>query len=79
MANQGNIVFNIFKIPELRKRVFFTLAMLIVFRIGTYIPIPGINAVALERLFTQTGGGLLGFLDLCCRWKLGQCCRCRLA
>jgi len=64
MANQGNIVLNIFRIPELRKRVFFTLAMLVIFRIGTYIPIPGINAVALERLFTQTGAGLLGFLDL---------------
>lgn len=64
MANQGNIVINIFRIPELRKRVFFTLAMLVIFRIGTYIPIPGINAVALERLFTQTGAGLLGFLDL---------------
>ena len=64
MANQGNIVLNIFRIPELRKRVFFTLAMLVIFRIGTYIPIPGINAVALERLFAQTGAGLLGFLDL---------------
>jgi len=64
MATQSNIVVNIFKIPELRKRVFFTLAMLIIIRIGAYIPIPGVDAVALEKLFAQTGGGLLGFLDL---------------
>ncbi len=63
MALEGNIAVNIFKIPELRKRIFFTLLMLVIFRIGAYIPVPGINAVALERLFGQTGG-LLGFLDL---------------
>jgi len=65
MNNGGNIIVNIFKIPELRKRVFFTLGMLLVFRIGAYIPIPGVNAIALERLFSETGGGgLLGFIDL---------------
>jgi len=64
MATQSNIVVNIFKIPELRRRVFFTLAMLIIIRIGAYIPVPGVDAVALEKLFAQTGGGLLGFLDL---------------
>ncbi len=64
MAAQSNIVVNIFKIPELRRRVLFTLVMLIIIRIGAYIPVPGVDAVALERLFTQTGGGLLGFLDL---------------
>jgi len=61
---QSNIVLNIFKIPELRRRVLFTLAMLVIIRIGAYIPVPGVDAVALERFFTQTGGGLLGFLDL---------------
>jgi len=65
MDVSGNIIVNIFKIPELRKRVLFTLGMLLVFRIGAYIPVPGVNAIALERLFSQTGGGgLLGFLDL---------------
>jgi len=64
MAEQGNIVLNIFRIPELKRRVFFTLFMLLIFRVGSYIPVPGIDAVALERLFQQTGGGLLGFLDL---------------
>jgi preprotein translocase subunit SecY len=64
MAGESNIVVNIFRIPELRRRVFFTLAMLIIVRVGAYIPVPGINAVALQRLFQQTGGGLLGFIDL---------------
>jgi len=64
MAERGNIALNIFRIPELKKRIFFTLLMLLIFRIGSYIPVPGIDAVALERLFQQTGGGLLGFLDL---------------
>ena len=64
MAQQNNIVLNIFKIPELRKRVLFTLLMIVIVRIGAYIPVPGVNAVALERLFSQTAGGILGFLDL---------------
>ncbi|MGQ9615165.1 MAG: preprotein translocase subunit SecY [Spirochaetota bacterium] len=65
MPGEGNIVLNIFRIPELRRRVLFTLIMLVIVRIGSYIPIPGIDAVALERLFAQTGArGLLGFLDL---------------
>jgi preprotein translocase subunit SecY len=64
MAAGTNIVGNIFKIPELRRRVIFTLLMVLIVRVGAYIPVPGINPVALERLFTQTSGGLLGFLDL---------------
>ena len=64
MAGTGNIAINIFRIPELRKRVLFTLLMVLIVRIGAYIPVPGIDAVALERLFTQSAGGLLGFLDL---------------
>ncbi len=64
MAKQSNIVMNMFKIPELRKRIFFTLGMLVIVRVGAYIPVPGVDAIALERLFTQTGGGLLGFIDL---------------
>jgi preprotein translocase subunit SecY len=64
MAQQGNLVLNIFKIPELRKRVIFTFLMVIIVRVGAYIPVPGINTVALERLFSQAAGGILGFLDL---------------
>jgi len=47
---------------ELRHKVLFTLAMLLVFRFGSHVPVPGIDATAMERLFQQ--GGLLGFLDL---------------
>lgn len=47
---------------ELRQKVMFTLAMLLVFRFGSHVPVPGIDAAAMERLFQS--GGLLGFLDL---------------
>lgn len=53
---------NAFKVGELRQKLLFTLAMLLVFRFGAHVPVPGIDAQALERLFQQ--GGLLGFLDL---------------
>jgi preprotein translocase subunit SecY len=55
---------NIFSIPDLRKRVLFTFLMLAVYRVGGHIPVPGVNFEALETLFRQQGGGLLGFLDL---------------
>jgi preprotein translocase subunit SecY len=55
---------NIFRVPDLRKRVLFTLAMLAVYRLGSHIPTPGINTSALENLFKQQQGGLLGFYDL---------------
>src|SRR5437870_9384889 len=55
---------NIFRIPDLRKRVLFTLAMLAVYRLGGHIPTPGINPDALTRAFEQQAGSLLGFYDL---------------
>jgi preprotein translocase subunit SecY len=55
---------NIFNIPDLRKRVFFMLALLAVYRIGAHIPTPGIDAAALENFFTQNQGTVFGFLDL---------------
>jgi len=55
---------NIFSIPDLRRRVVFTFLMLAVYRVGGHIPVPGVNFQALEALFRQQGGGLLGFLDL---------------
>lgn len=55
---------NIFKIPELKKRVLFTLAMLLVYRVGCHIPTPGINAQALAEWMKSQAGGILGFLDL---------------
>jgi preprotein translocase subunit SecY len=55
---------NIFKIPDLRKRVLFTLGMLAVYRLGGHIPTPGINADMLAQFFNQNSGSALGLVDL---------------
>jgi len=55
---------NILKIPELRSRVLFTLAMLAVYRIGAHVPTPGINNDELAKFLLDRGGALLGFLDI---------------
>jgi len=55
---------NILKIPELRSRVLFMLAMLAVYRIGAHIPTPGIDGDALSAFLLGRGGALLGFLDI---------------
>jgi len=53
---------NAFKVPELRKKVLFTLAMLFVFRIGVHVPVPGIDRTVIENLVNS--GQLLGFFDV---------------
>lgn len=53
---------NIWRVPELQRRVTFTLVMFAIFRMGTYIPVPGVNPMVIERLFTS--GNLFGLLDL---------------
>src|ERR1700681_2848475 len=55
---------NIFRSPDLRKRVLFTLAMLAVYRLGGHLPTPGVNFLKLEDFFNQNRGSLLGFVDL---------------
>lgn len=55
---------NIWNMPDLRKRVLFTLGLLGVYRIGSYIPTPGINHAALLSFFEQHAGSVAGFLDL---------------
>jgi preprotein translocase subunit SecY len=55
---------NLFRIPDLRNRVLFTLALLGVYRIGAQIPTPGINTKVLEMLFQQGQGSVLGIFDL---------------
>ncbi len=55
---------NIFKIPELRTRIMFTLMMLVVYRIGAHVPTPGINNEELAKFLHEQGGALLGFLDI---------------
>ncbi|MCC6130326.1 MAG: preprotein translocase subunit SecY [Acidobacteria bacterium] len=55
---------NIFAVPDLRKRVLFTFGLLAVYRIGSHIPTPGLDAKAFEEFFRSNAGGLLGFLDI---------------
>lgn len=54
---------NIFNIPELRRRIFFTLGMLAVYRIGCHIPTPGIDSQVLAQFFSGTEGTLLGLVS----------------
>ncbi len=59
---------NIFKLPDLRKKVLITLALIAVYRLGCFIPTPGIDGQALSHFFTELakkqGAGLLGFMNL---------------
>ncbi len=55
---------NVFRIPDLRKRVMFTLGMLAVYRLGGHIPTPGINVARWEDFLTRNSGGIFGFFDL---------------
>ena len=55
---------NIFKIPELKRRIFFTLALLVVYRIGVHVPTPGIDSLALASFFARAKGTLLGLFDM---------------
>ncbi len=57
-------VLNVFRIPDLRKRVLFTLGLLAVYRLGAHIPTPGIDTVKLEQFFAANQGTLFGFIDL---------------
>ena len=60
-----NINFGAFnKATELKKRIWFTLGALIVYRLGTFIPLPGIDPVALETLFSQQANGIIGMFDM---------------
>ena len=69
----ANLNFSAFgKATELKKRILFTLGALIIYRLGTYIPVPGIDPIALERFFTAQGGGLLGVLDMFAGGALGR-------
>ena len=61
----ANINFGAFsKATELKQRIWFTLGALIIFRLCTFVPLPGIDPVALEQLYQQHAGGMLGMLNL---------------
>ncbi|MBI3547741.1 MAG: preprotein translocase subunit SecY [Elusimicrobia bacterium] len=64
---------NVFEVPDLRKRVLYTLGALAVYRLGAAIPIPGINSEAIRALFAATSANnILGFLDMFSGGALGQ-------
>ena len=52
------------KATELKKRIWFTLAALIVYRLGTWIPVPGVDPHVLAEMFRRSGGGILGMFDM---------------
>ncbi len=64
MPNVVDTVRNIWAIEDLRRRVLFTFAMLAVYRLGAFIPTPGVDTVALAEFFKQANSGVFGFLDL---------------
>jgi preprotein translocase subunit SecY len=66
-SNAAAAVTNIFRTPELKEKIFFTLLCLLVYRIGAHVTAPGVDVVALQDFFRnsgQAGGGLLGLYDL---------------
>lgn len=66
---------NIFKIPDLKKKVLFTALILVIYRLGSFIPIPGINASALRDFLgsaSKSGGNLFGMFDLFVGGNLGR-------
>jgi len=63
-ANQLAGLADVGKIPELKNRILFTLGMLVVYRLGAHIPVPGIDATVLAQFFNQAKGSLLGMFDM---------------
>ncbi len=55
---------DIFRLPDLKRRIFFTLFILFIFRLGAYIPSPGVNRAAMAALFSTSEGGVMDFLNL---------------
>jgi preprotein translocase subunit SecY len=69
----SNMNFSAFsKAKELKQRIWFTLGALIVYRLGTYIPLPGIDPVVLKDIFSQQAGGILGMFDMFSGGALGR-------
>lgn len=69
----SNMNFSAFsKAKELKQRIWFTLGALIVYRLGTYIPLPGIDPNVLQDIFSQQAGGILGMFDMFSGGALGR-------
>lgn len=63
-AAKGNTLGALGKLTELRQRIFFVIGALVVFRLGSFIPVPGVNPEAMTRLIEQQGGGLLSMFNM---------------
>src|SRR5215469_7292196 len=69
----ANINFSAFaKATELKNRLWFTLGALVIYRLGTYIPLPGIDPQILQHIFSQNAGGILGMVDMFSGGALGR-------
>ncbi len=69
----ANINFGAFsKATELKKRIWFTLAVLVIYRLGTYVPVPGIDPAVLAEVFQRQQGGILGMFDMFAGGALGR-------
>jgi preprotein translocase subunit SecY len=55
---------NIFQVPELKRRILFTLLLFVIYRLGEHVPTPGVNGDALSRALEQQRGTLFGLYDL---------------
>ena len=60
------------KATELKKRIWFTLGALVIYRLGTYIPAPGIDPTVLQEIFEQQAGGIIGIFDMFAGGALGR-------
>ncbi|HXZ00987.1 MAG TPA: preprotein translocase subunit SecY [Stellaceae bacterium] len=69
----ANINFSAFaKATELKNRIWFTLGALVIYRLGTYIPLPGIDPQILQEIFSRNAGGILGMVDMFSGGALGR-------
>ena len=69
----GGMSLSVFgKATELKKRIWFTLGALIVYRVGSYIPVPGVDAAVMGQLMNANGGGILGMFDMFSGGALGR-------
>src|SRR6185436_9034273 len=64
---------NMFRVPDLRNKVFFTIFIIFIFRIGSYVPVPYVDFSALRELKSQNATGAVGFLDLFSGGALTSC------
>src|SRR6202790_2838023 len=60
------------KATDLKNRLWFTLGALVIYRLGTYIPLPGIDPLVLQQVFNQNAGGILGMVDMFSGGALGR-------